>query len=335
MNRNSLEDFREQAAALKMPAGMQEAIEKQMEKNLETIAVTAHLPSHKGHLEVTAHLKRGAGDSEYYFFNKYDLAYNNKVKPLGNDYQYAVRTDVKDGVVLEKPLLRRFDSPIAAIDFFNKQKGNSELFTGKVSANGKLTEGQSLATMNDGKVDYVTRDFQGPYRNTVVKNTVYVNKGVGFNMTQSSNMLQGGSAHRDDLVSRAGEQYQAWNVYKFDEPRDKYGNLVIKQYGEGYPFNLEKELSNYRIKELESPEKFNAIVAAMKDGERPVVTALTETGELKKLQMEAVPRFGNLNFFSLDNRPVNREQFQKVVKQGKDISAGKEKGASQSQEMSM
>jgi len=59
--------------------------------------------------------------------------------------------------------------------------------------------------------------------------------------------------------------------------------------------------------ELDSIEKFNAIVAALKDGEGPAVTALTEAGELKKLQMEGVPRFGNLNFFSLDNKPVNRE----------------------------
>lgn len=65
------------------------------------------------------------------------------------------------------------------------------------------------------------------------------------------------------------------------------------------------------------------------------VTVLTETGEQKKLQMEAAPRISNLNFFSLDNRPVNREQFQKVMKQGKDITAGKEKGGSQSQEMAM
>lgn len=180
-------------------------------------------------MEATAHLKRGGGDSEYYYFNKYDLALNNKVKPLENEYQYVVRSEIKNGEKIEKPM-RRFDSPIAAIDYFNKQTQKSELLTGKIDENNKLTPGQSLATMKEGKVDYVTKDFQGAYRNAVLKNTVYVNKGVGFSMVQSTNMLQGGAAYRDDLVSRQGEKYEAWNVYKFDEPRDNYGNLRIQQY---------------------------------------------------------------------------------------------------------
>jgi hypothetical protein len=330
MNRNSLEDFQDQAKALKMPAAMQEEIVKQMETNVERIDVTVQFPARKGHLEATAHLKRGSGDSEYYFFNKYDLALNNKAKPLPNDYQYVVKTAVRDGKVLETPLIRRFDSPIAAIDFFNKQNGNSELFTGKKNDN-ELKEGQSLATMKDGKVDYVTKDFQGTFRNPVVKNTVYVNKGVGYNMVQSASMLQGGAAYRDDLVSRQGIQYEAWSVYKFDEPRDNYGNLKVQQYGSGYNFKLEDELKRYEIKELDDPKKMAGLLEKLKEGERVPVTVEVPGAEAQKLLVEPVPRYGNINFYDLNGKPQIRETLlkpgmEKEKSFGAKVEQGKQKG---------
>jgi len=332
MNRNSLEDFQDQAKALKMPAVMQAEIEKQMETNVERISVTVQMPARKGYLEATAHLKRGGGDSEYYFFNKYDLALNNKAKPLENDYKYTVTTtkDAK-GVGLEKPLFRQFDSPIAAIKYFNEQNGTSELSTGKVDENNKLTPGQSLATMKDGKVDYVTKDFQGAYRNAVLKNTVYVNKGVGYNMTQSSSMLQNGASFRDDLVSREGVQYEAWSVYKFDEPRDNYGNLKIQQYGSGYGFKLEDELKRYEIKELDDPKKRAELLEKLKDGERAVVTVVVPGAEAQKLFVEPVPRYGNINFYDLNGKPQIRETLvkpgmEKEKEFGVKLEQGKQKG---------
>jgi predicted transcriptional regulator YdeE len=330
MNRNSLEDFREQAAALKMPAAMQQEIEKQMENNVERIEVTRQMPSRKGHLEATAHVKRGGGDSEYYYFNKYDLALNNKVKPLENGYQYMVRSEIMNGEKTEKPM-RRFDSPIQAIAYFKSQKQTSELLTAKVDEKGKMTDGQSLATMKDGKVDYVTKSFQPAYYNPVVENTVYVNKGVGFNMVQSANMLQGGSTYRDDLVSRQGAQYEAWNIYKFDEPRDNYGNLRVKQFSSGYDFKLEDQLKQYNIPDLEDPKKLAQIMAGLKDGERQVVNVGLPDGESQKSMIEAVPRYGNLNFYELEGKPQMREAFLKEGMQKERVfdkkqEQGKQKG---------
>lgn len=334
MNRNSLEDFQDQAKGLKMPAAMQEEIIIQMETNVERIEVTVEMPCRKGYLEATAHLKRGAGDSEYYFFNKYDLALNNKVKPLENDYKYVVTTtkDAK-GVELEKPLFRKFDSPIAAIKYFNEQNGTSELSTGKVDEKNKLTPGQSLATMKDGKVDYVTKDFQGAFRNAVLTNTVYINKGVGYNMLQSSSMLQGGSAYRDDLVSRQGAQYEAWCVYKFDEPRDNYGNLKIQQYGSGYGFKLEDELARYEIRGLDDPKKMADLMERLKDGERVPVTVEVPGTEPQKLFVEPVPRYGNINFYNLEGKPQIREAFLKPgMEKEKDFGPKQEQSKQKGQE---
>jgi hypothetical protein len=343
MNRNSLEDFKDQAKALKIPAAMQEEIIKQMENNIPLIAVTTQLPSPKGYLEATAHLKRSGGDSEYYYLNRYDLAYNNQAKPVDNGYQYAVKSDSIDGRILPKPSIQRFDSPIAAIAYFNLQKGNSELLTAKLDGT-KLIEGQSLATMKDGKVDYVVKEFQPTFKNEPIRNTVFVNQGTGFSMTQSSNMLQRGSAFRDDLVSRQGVKYEAWNTYRFDEPRDNYGNLKIKQYSEGYGFNLQKQLDNYMIKEMDNPQSAKELIAELKDGGRPVVGVVNDQGESMRLQVQAMPRFGNLNFYQLNGKPENREQFQRVKKEEslgqennsrKKLNQGKDKDVVKAQEMSM
>jgi hypothetical protein len=195
----------------------------------------------------------------------------------------------------------------------------------------KLTPGQSLATMKDGKVDYVTKSFQGAYYNPVVENTVYVNKGVGFNMVQSASMLQNGAAYRDDLVSRQGVKYEAWNIYKFDELRDNYGNLRVKQFNSGYGFKLEDELKRYEIKELDDPKKMAGLLEKLKDGERVPVIVEVPGAEARKLDVEAIPRYGNINFYDRDGKPEIRENFLKpgMGKEkefGAKVEQGKQKG---------
>jgi len=321
MNRNVEERFRQDATALKVPQGMIEEAVSQMEKNLPYIKVKGQLPAERGTKDLTIHIKQG-GKHNYYFLNRYEVALS-KAQPLEEGKNYMVISSGADG----KKQFKNFKSPLDAIENFKKREGDAELAIGK-----SVKDNKQVATMKDGKVDYVTKDFQAVYYSPPLTNTVYVNGGVGFNVVQAGNMLEGGSAYRDDLVSRIGHQYEAWNVYRFNEARDNYGNLKIKQFGEGYGFNLKTDLENYRIKELDNPEKFNAITAEMKDGNRPVVTAVNDKGEEMSLKVQATPRFGNLNFYQLNGKPENREQFQKVVKQqGKDLSMDKNK----SQEMSM
>lgn len=92
-------------------------------------------------------------------------------------------------------------------------------------------------------------------------------------------------------------KYEAWSIYKFDEPRDNYGNLKIKQFGSGYDFKLEDQLKSY-IKELENPKRFSEIMEGLKDGERQSVIAHPINGEAQNLLIEAVPRYSNINFYT-------------------------------------
>lgn len=333
MNRNSLENFRSEARALKVPEKMITAAESMMEQGIPQFAVRGQIPADRGMMDLSINMKK-SGQSDYYYFNRFDIAHS-KAKPLEKEHQYMVITPNEPG---KKPdnLIRKFDSPVQAMDFFRDQKGNSELATGKVSDK-DLQYRDTVATMKDGKVDYVKKEFQQTFYSPALKNSHYIDRGKGYSVEQAANMLQGRAVYRDDLVSRAGEQYKAWSVYQFDQPKDKYGNYAIKQFGEGYGFDLKKELSQYGIKDMDKKETAEKLVTDIQNGNRPVVTVTGLDGEDKKLRVEAVPRYTNLNFFELNGKPVKREDYQKEQDLGKDMgkSKTKEKNKEESQELTL
>jgi hypothetical protein len=326
MNRNNLDNLRGELKGLGFDEKYIKDMESNMEKNLSDFKLKGQLPADKGQLDVTLHFRQ-SGQSDYYYFNRYDLALS-KAKPLENDQKYLV---ISPGVK-DKSIFKKFDSPVEAIDFFKAQTGKSELAVGKPTDK-DLQFKTTLATMKDGKVDYVVKDFQPTYYNTAITNSFYVDKGAGFPVIQAANMLQGRSAYREDLVNRAsGEQYKAWSVFLFDKPKDKYGNYQMKQFSEGYNYDLNKVLSEYKIKLDADPKKQEQLLTDLKNGNRPVVTVEGKDGKEMKLRIEAVPRYGNINFYQVQNSaPEKREDFLKVQKPEKDQSKGNSKDKSQAQ----
>jgi hypothetical protein len=330
MNRNSLEAFREEAKALKVPQNMIDAAEALMEQNVPKIQVFGQIPADRGMMDATIHIKQ-SGQSDFYYFNKFDIAMS-KAKPLEKEHQYLVISPSPTDK--DKSLLRKFSSPIQAMDYFKEQKGNAELAIGKGTEK-DLQFRDTVATMKDGKVDYVKKEFQQTYYSPVLQNSHYVDRGKGFSLEQAANMLQGRAVFRDDLVSRAGVQYKAWNSYQFNEAKDKYSNYTLKQFGEGYGFDLKKELAGYDIKEMQQPNLAKQIVERMENGHAPIVTMIGKDGQEKPLRIEAVPRYGNINLSELNGKPVKREEYQKEQNLGQDMSKDKSKAKQQGQEMSM
>ena len=333
MNKNNLENLQGEMRALKFDDHFIKQMEEHMEKNLPAFELKGQLPADKGQMDVTLHFKRSE-QSEFYYLNKYDLALS-KAKPLENELKYLVITPNEPG---KKPdnLVRKFDSPVEAITFFRAQTGKSELAIGKPTEK-DLPFKETAATMKAGKVDYVSKEFNQAYYSPALTNSHYVEKGVGYNVKQGSNMLQGRSAYRDDLVSRAGEQYKAWNAIAFDKPKDKYGNYKVQQYNENYGFDVKKSLDEYRIKQLDDPKKSAEIITELKDGNRPVVTVEGKDGKDVSMRIEAVPRYGNINFFQLNGKPEKREELLKEQKQEQSLTKGnsKKKDLAESQEMSL
>lgn len=180
-------------------------------------------------------------------------------------------------------------------------------------------------------------DIQKEHRSVLaapMTNTFYVNDGKCFNVTQAANLMQGRSVYRDDLVNQ-GRQYSAWTQMNFEKPRDKYDNFQLKSYNESYNFDLKESLSRFKIAELSDPAKLEKIMAEMKNGNRPVVTATSADGQTDKFRIQAVPQFRSIDFSNLDGGRVKREGFEKELKLDSSLSISQNQQQFQSQGMPM
>ncbi|MCP6037082.1 hypothetical protein NL368_27475, partial [Klebsiella pneumoniae] len=77
-----------------------------------------------------------------------------------------------------------------------------------------------------------------------------------------------------------------------------------------YGFDLKQVLERFNIKELDDPKLYGKIEASLKNGDRATVS-VERDGEREVLKIEAVPRYSQVNFYSLDGKPQKREQFLK------------------------
>lgn len=324
MNLNNLENLKEELKELRFDKKLAEEMEKNMQKNLPEFQLYHQLPADKGQVDFTLHFKQSA-QSEFFYFNKYDVSVNN-AKPLEEGHKYLVISEGEQG----KPLFRKFDNPNEAITYFKQQKGNTELASGKDVAH-KTT----LATMQNDKVNYVSKDFQKTFYTPAVSQTVYVEKGQGFTAEQAANLIQGRSVYRDNLLNLGGQTYKAWIKLDFDSPKDRFGNFKTKQFHDpSYGFDLQKTLDKFNIKELEDPAKRQKLLNSLQNGNWPLITTIKD-GQEVKLRIEAVPRYGQVNMFAENGKPEKREQFLKEPKleqspvQNKSKSKDKELSESQ------
>jgi hypothetical protein len=327
MNLNNLQNLKDELQELRFDKKVADEMEKNMQKNLPEFQLRHQVPADKGKVDFILHFRQ-SGQSEHYYMNKYDVSLN-RAKPLDEGHKYMVISPGADG----KNLMRKFDSPHEAIDYFKEQKGSSELASGK-----DVSHKTTLATMEKDKVNYVAKDFNTTYYTPPVKQTVYVEKGNGFTAEQSANMLQGRAVHRDDMVSR-GMPYKAWIEYDFKVAKDNSGNFKLKQYHDpSYGFDLQKTLDKYQIKELADPAKKEQIEASMRNGNRELITTVKD-GQEVKLNITAAPRYYQVNFHAENGRPEKREQFLKEPKidqaQNQNRSRGQNKDLAESQGMNV
>lgn len=327
MNLNNLQDLRKEVASL----GFSPKVADELEKNMRTLpqhfTIKDQLPGDRGQVDLTLHFHK-SGMSDTYNFGKFE-ATAGKVPPTPDNQSYMVLTENKDNK--EKPLVKTFESPNEAIDFFKKQKGKSELALGE-----SLESRQLLASRENGKENFVHDDFRGAYYSPAIKQTFYLKEGAGFTASQAANMVQGRTVHRDNMVNpRSGEQYQAWIKLDTAQGKDDWGNFRLKQMNDpAFGFNVEKALKDFKIKELSDPAKKEAIVSAIKNGDRVEITAVNREGKDVKVKMEADPQYKTLNFFTEKGAREKREQYKKpdvAQSQGRGQGQAKEKELEQGQ----
>jgi len=199
MNLNNLENLKEELKRLGFKDKVITEMEKNMEKGISEFTLIDKIAATRGQVDLNLHFKQ-SGQSEHYYFNKFDVAHNTG-KPLEEGQKYMVITPGETG----KNMVKSFENVTEAISFFKDQKGNSELAAGKDAAHK-----EKLATMENGKVNYIDKEFQRTFRAPAVTQTFYVDRGKGFTAEQAANLIQGRSVYRDDLLNLGGQPYKAW-----------------------------------------------------------------------------------------------------------------------------
>ncbi|MFC3562797.1 hypothetical protein [Pedobacter jamesrossensis] len=325
MNLNNLENLKSEMQNLGFKKELVEKMEQNMKANVPEFTLKDQVAGHKGQVDMNLYFKQ-SGQSENYYLNKYDVSLNEG-KPLEPGQQYLV---ISPSETPGKNNVWKRENVAEAIEVFKKHTGNAELAVGKDAAHKT-----KLATMEEGKINYVDKDFGRTFRNPPLPQTIWVERGKGFTASQSINLIEGRAVYREDMLTQGGLPYKAWMKLDLDGPRDRHMNFNMNQYHDpSYGFNLKEVLDKFNIKELETPKEREKLEAQLKNGDRPTIT-VEKNGEQVKLHVEAVPRYSQLNMFAANGRPEKREQFLKEASQNKVISKAnsKEKGHSASQGM--
>ena len=299
MNLNNLEDLKDEMKKLGFSDPLIAKMEEHMKNDVRDFRLYDEVKASRGQVDITLHFKQ-SGQSDYYYLNRLE-AVHNQGKPLEEGQKYMVITKTEEG----KNIVKKLENVAEAIDFFKQQKGNSELAVGKDAANKSM-----LANMEEGKINYVSRDFKREFYSPPLPQTFWLDHGKGFSKEQAANLVQGRSVYRDDLLSREGTPYKAWMQLDTEKERDRQSNLTFRQFTDAYGYDVKALLDDYKIKEMADPKKAEALETALINGNRPLVTVEKE-GQETKMYLETAVRYGKLNFYAENGKPEKREQFQK------------------------
>lgn len=211
---------------------------------------------------------------------------NNQVKYLGFGEGHS--ETLKDAIEagrdkIDFPISREFSSPLNSekkqeADFtlhFNKGKESNMYFLNSYSA-----------------------QLKGLPEDNNESQKFYINKGKGITAKEAVNLLSGRAVNKD-LTNKEGVAYNAWVKLKPSEANSEKGNRDFQIFGENYGFDLEKTLSKYPVKEMESPEAADKLVNSLKKGNLQAVT-FSQNGEETPKMIAANPQFKNLDILNQD-----------------------------------
>jgi hypothetical protein len=323
MNQNNLESLKGELKTLGFSEALAEKMEAQMKNNVPEFELSDRMNGLKGQGDFQLFFRQSS-QSEYYYLNKFELTLTEG-RGLEKDQAYLIiAPSLEDG----KNTALKFANAAEAVEVFKKQTGTAELAIGTGEK-----EKEKMATMEEGKINFVEKDFSRVLRNPPMAQTFWLDRGKGFSAPQALNLLEGRAVYRDDLLSKEGAPYKAWVKLDMDGPRDKYMNFNVNQYHDpSYGFDLKAVLDKFPIKELSGEKTRENLEMALKNGDRPEVT-IEKDGSNVKLLIEAVPRYSQINVFNLEGKPEKREQFLREPVQVKALESGKaeEKAETQSQ----
>jgi hypothetical protein len=190
-------------------------------------------------------------------------------------------------------------------DLENKIKEQPAEF--KLSIPGEFTRGDVKErvdfTLDFKKSDQTDMYFFNRYQATLKNDdpekeksqTFYITKNAGITAKEAYNLLSGRAVNKD-LENKEGQPFNAWVQLDFAE-KDKNDNFKVKQYHQGYGYDLENVLKRYPIKELGNDEDKAKLMKSLEKGNIQQVTFVRE-GKEEKMFVSANPQYKTLDLYN-------------------------------------
>ena len=140
--------------------------------------------------------------------------------------------------------------------------------------------------------------------------TFYITKNSGITAKEAYNLLSGRAVNKD-LNNKEGQPYNAWLQLDFQE-KDKNDNYKVKQYHQGYGYDLEMVMSKYPIKEQLNADEKSKLIKSLEKGNLVQVTFAREGGE-DKMFVAANPQYKSLDLYDAKMQ----KQYQGIEKKEK------------------
>lgn len=156
--------------------------------------------------------------------------------------------------------------------------------------------------------------------------TFYIKNGQGFTAKEAFNLLEGRAVFKE-LKNKEGEPYTAWSKLELDKEKDKNNNYPVRQFSNGWGYDLEKSVSRFPVRELNDTEQKTAMLKSLQKGNQQQVT-IEKDGKQEKFYLEAVPALRTINIYDTQRREVKRDT---LLKPELKVNKGKKQDNDQSQ----
>lgn len=190
-----------------------------------------------------------------------------------------------------------------------------------------------LQLQKDGRADSVKQTYYITSRKVAGKGEENgeqkAKQDIKYTLKEGYNLLDGRPVYKN-LVSKDGNEYEAWNKLNFNKKLDN-GNFEMKQYTKNYGFDLENVLSKYPIKELVNEQYKQSLIDSLHRGNLQKATFVGSNGNEEKLYISPNITLGALNVYDQNKERIPTEQLVEKQYIGKELAGQLKQRVSQLQ----
>ena len=161
----------------------------------------------------------------------------------------------------------------------------------------------------------------------IVDQAFYLNNGRGVTAKEAYNLLDGRAVYKE-LQNREGQPYHAWLQLDF-EKKDKHNNHEVKQFHEGYGYNLKEAVGRLAIPDLDGGDREKSLLYSLQKGNLQSVS-IEKEGSVTMAFVEANPQYKTVNLYDHELKRVPKENIGAYLKnepgQGADRKVGAREG---------